>query len=333
MRSTCLSRLAVGFGLAAALLLSQPHTASAVPTSWVRISGADRYATAVELSKDWYSTGANLVVVASGEAFPDALAAGPMAALQGGPVLLTRANSLPLVTAVEIARLRPTRIKVIGGPAAISDSVLNELKTLAPTVRISGADRRATAVEVSRSSRDELPIGGLPAVWVASGDSYTDALVAASHAAIDQVPVLLAPHQGLLDATTMAEIRRLNPAQVRFVGSGISADAINQVRVAGFGTVHVQGATPASLSAHAVDYHTPVMARSGIAYLASQENFPDALAAVAVAGHVGSPVYLAEKTCLHWEVWYQMAATGADTVRIVGGPAALVEGIEATQCP
>src|SRR5690606_22695181 len=53
-----------------------------------RFSGTDRYMTGVDISKKSFSPGVPVVYVATGLAFPDALAAAPAAAAQGGPLLL-----------------------------------------------------------------------------------------------------------------------------------------------------------------------------------------------------------------------------------------------------
>ena len=79
------------------------------PRSWAepanvqRIGGADRYATAAliaaETVRAWPSAASTApCLVATGENFPDALAASPLAAAKGRPILLTRGAALPAVT-------------------------------------------------------------------------------------------------------------------------------------------------------------------------------------------------------------------------------------------
>jgi putative cell wall-binding protein len=89
-----------------------------------RISGADRYATAVEVSKADF-TSAGTVFLATGVNFPDALAAGPAAAKQAGPVLLVQQNCVPQGTKDEITRLNPTQIIIVGGTSAVGSGVQN----------------------------------------------------------------------------------------------------------------------------------------------------------------------------------------------------------------
>lgn len=84
-----------------------------------RIGGADRYATAAELSAS-SAAGADLVFLATGEDYPDALAAAAIAGDREIPVLLTRNAGVPAATSAELERLQPRRIVVFGGDAAVS---------------------------------------------------------------------------------------------------------------------------------------------------------------------------------------------------------------------
>jgi putative cell wall-binding protein len=68
-----------------------------------------------------------MAYVATGENFPDALAAGAPAAIRGAPTLLVRAGSAPDPSATELQRLNPARIIVLGGPRVIGQAVFNAL--------------------------------------------------------------------------------------------------------------------------------------------------------------------------------------------------------------
>ena len=59
--------------------------------------------------------------------YPDALAAVPVAAVQSASLLLVQPDSIPAETAVELRRLAPTRIVVLGGGAAVSGEVQAQL--------------------------------------------------------------------------------------------------------------------------------------------------------------------------------------------------------------
>jgi hypothetical protein len=105
--------------------------------------------------------------------FPDALVGGPAAARDGGPLLLARRDALPASTAAELARLRPARIVVLGGPTGVGDAVVNALKgyTSGSVTRLTGADRYRTGVAVSSTFA-----AGTSTVYIATGEAFADGL-------------------------------------------------------------------------------------------------------------------------------------------------------------
>lgn len=109
--------------------------AVAVGNASVRLSGADRYATAADVSATlWDADQVETVYLASGEGFADALAIGP-STYADGPLLLTRRDDLPSATAQEMERLQPCSVVVVGGTAAISQSVADQADALADPAR------------------------------------------------------------------------------------------------------------------------------------------------------------------------------------------------------
>jgi len=160
----------------------------------VRLAGQTRYGTAIAISQgNFYS--ADTVVIASGEAFPDGLSASPLAGGYRAPLLLTPRASLPPAVATEIQRLGATRIFVVGGTAAVSDTVLNQLKALVPNPtanvrRISGANRYATSVAVAEYIYSNFA-AFTPGPFIVRGDAFPDALAASPYAYSQVRPILL----------------------------------------------------------------------------------------------------------------------------------------------
>ena len=105
----------------------------------VRLSGADRYATAADVSRELWGAPENVATVylASGEGFADALAIGP-STYADGPLLLTRRDELPAATAEEMQRLAPCSVVVVGGTAAVSDAVAAQADALADPAACEG---------------------------------------------------------------------------------------------------------------------------------------------------------------------------------------------------
>ena len=95
-----------------------------------RWSGPDRSATSAVVSSRTFAAGVPAVYLATGAAYADALAGGPVAGRAGGPVLLVRGNCVPHTVQNEINRLAPQRIVLLGGTSALGPGV--EERTICP---------------------------------------------------------------------------------------------------------------------------------------------------------------------------------------------------------
>jgi hypothetical protein len=104
------------------------------PAAWAdptatAIAGPDRYATSEAVALAFFANAAG-VAVASGTAFPDALAAGPLAGASGQPVLLVpSAGTLPepVVAYLSTRAEALTSVRAFGGSTAVTDTVLSEI--------------------------------------------------------------------------------------------------------------------------------------------------------------------------------------------------------------
>lgn len=150
-----------------------------------RYGGTDRYDSAARANTAVFDAsirpgrldGSTTAVVASGEAFADAIAVGTLAYELRLPILLTRRSVLPDATADFLSSPANgiEQVLVVGGIAAVSSEVLATIEALGPTVRrVAGASRHETATQVADLFPE--PSG----VVIARGDIFPDALAAAS---------------------------------------------------------------------------------------------------------------------------------------------------------
>ena len=79
-----------------------------------RLAGGDRFSTSVAVSTGTFAD-ASTVFIATGANFPDALGGGPVAGRAPGPLLLVNGGSLPISVSIELQRLDPDRVVVLGG--------------------------------------------------------------------------------------------------------------------------------------------------------------------------------------------------------------------------
>ena len=144
-----------------------------------RISGSDRYATAAAVATRMkavlgveFPTSAFVVNGSTPANFYDSLMTGPVSVQTHYPILLVRNTAVPAPTASALSTLGLTTRYIVGGPAAVADSVATELGVL-PADRIWGANRFATAVALAERALAE---GWLSVAHVGIAASTIDAL-------------------------------------------------------------------------------------------------------------------------------------------------------------
>ena len=317
---------------ASSAALSVPRSAHAEVATVDRVAGDDRYETAALVSADTFEPGVSVVHLSDGNTFPDALAAGAAAALGDGPVLLTTARALPAVTADELVRLRPARVVVMGGTAAVSDEVLDQVRSLtrAGVTRAGGLDRYDTAARLSAATFR----AGVETVWVATGTEASDALSASAAAGATGAPVLLIRPDGV-PASVEAELRRLAPRRIVVAGGGSAVPEAVRILLTRFApaVTRVAGpdryATSAAISTYGFPAPTAVRV-----LLASGEKFPDALVAAPVAARQRGPVLLVRPTCVPEDAAYEITALAPDRATLLGGSDTLGPELDRlTPCP
>jgi putative cell wall-binding protein len=196
--------------------------------------------------------------------------------------------------------------------------------------RLAGADRFSTSVAISQAAFPS-PGAGVPAVYIANGYTFPDALAAAPAAVAKGGPLLLSG-QDSLPAVIIAELQRLKP-QVIYVAGGpasISDGVVSALRSA------VPSATITRFAgADRFDTSRQIASAAfgsvSAAYLASGLNFPDALSAGAAAGAQGQPVILVGGDAPDAPIIATLHSLGVTTVRLIGGtaviPASYAQGL------
>lgn len=179
----------------------------------VRLAGPSRVQTAIEVARvavDRYGNeqdgvvvpGEGTVLIASTEAWPDAVTAGSIAAAFGVPVLLTGSDVLHADVADYLATLHLVNPPLlVGGEAVLSTTVADQLAAVtgqAP-IRLAGPTRFETAAGVAEFTRFLYDLRGEEAVGVVAtnlrrDDAWTHVLAAAVVTAREQA--VFAPLEG-----------------------------------------------------------------------------------------------------------------------------------------
>nr|MBA2633976.1 cell wall-binding repeat-containing protein [Chloroflexota bacterium] len=204
----------------------------------------------------------------------------------------------------------------------VSESVAVQVSTHAPTYRLAGANRYATAVAVSSG----WP-AGVPNVFIATGANFPDALAGVpASGALGGGPLLLTA-QNSLPPETAAELMRLDPARVVILGSsGVISDAVaSQVSAAaGAPVLRVAGAnrfaTAATVSAFAFPAAETTFVANGL-------DFPDALAGGPSGGAFGGPLLLSTATSAQPPTMQELQRLQPARIFILGGPSVVSDGV------
>lgn len=320
-------------------------------TTIQRSAGTDRWHTAADIALAHHAERAaapTRVLIASGEDFPDALAAAPIAADDAGTaLLLTAADHLPVATAEALSVIGPAQVIAIGGAGAVAPEVLAAAARAAggaSAARWAGADRAATAVAVAEGSAR----GGAATVVLTSGDGPADALAGAPYAAAVDAPILLTGGGGLPPATEGA-LRHWQPRHIVALGGDAAVSAATLAAAAdaagGATTERIAGAsrtgtaaalaaaTAAALAAATADGGgwpdppggdgAPTAPEDTAVWLVSPDAWPDALG----AGATGRPLLLSGVDGPDAATARALALLRPRQVRLAGGTAVLPERV------
>ena len=321
--------------LVATMLASPPATAQDMPLEVTRHAGATRVQTSVAVAQQSHPVGAGSVVLARADEYGDALAAAPLAAALGAPVLLTGTQALDGDAASEITRLGATAAVLIGdlGPA-VADAAAAAGATA--ITRVDGTDAWSTYAAIAGAVVGQTGATHGLLVEGANDDpqrGWPDALAASAWAARLGVPIFLSTTDALPDATRDA-IADLGITSLTIVGGtaavsdAIAADADALVtgavdRVAG-GSRYDTAIEVAREQLDEAGYTQSV-------WIASGRGWPDALVAGPAAAASGGVLLLSDPTSMRHSRQTASFIDGqrgfAQTAHLVGGTAVLSEEV------
>ncbi|MGC7871943.1 cell wall-binding repeat-containing protein [Desulfosporosinus sp. SYSU MS00001] len=287
---SCLVALICGLALLTNLVPFQSVDAQAASTDSItdRIYGTTLYDTAIEISKAGWDQ-APVAVLATGQNFPDALTGSVLAHKVNGPLLLTESDHLDPAVLSELERLGTKNVYLLGGTVALSSSIEQTLRDqgITPT-RLAGTDQYGTAAAiagVATPTSDQA--------FIVNGEHFPDALSISSYAAAHGIPILLTRPDSL-PAETASALAQMGVRQVTLIGG----TAVIQKTVEDQLAKLPQPVTVTARYAGYDQYETNSIVlnqlpyNSSHVYVATGENFPDALAGAALAAKTNSPIFL-----------------------------------------
>lgn len=290
-----------------------------------RLSGGDRYSTSVQISRP-FTAGVPVVYIATGENYPDALSAGSAAAAADGPLLLVDPNYVPGTIRAEIQRLQPQRIVVVGGTGAVSADVYNQLSQLAPSIRRdSGSDRFETSRLIAERAFSST---GATTAFIATGHDFPDALAASAAAASLGAPVILVDGKATsADGGSVYLMHRLGVSRIYIAGgTAVVSAGIEASLKSEFGANNVIRLAGSDRYSTSRTINATIFNSAAKTFLAVGTNFPDSLSGAALAGVMGSPLYIVPQNCVPSDVSYDIRRFNSIPV-LLGGSGVLGDGV------
>lgn len=255
-----------------------------VYASTIRLEGTDRYKTSIEISKSQWKDGSSQgAILATGENYPDALSAAPLAQKINAPILLTNKDQLNSDTEAELKRLGVKTIYIIGGTGVISPAVESKLKSMKiDVIRLAGKDRYETSVKIAEQ------LDAPNQLAVTTGDDFSDALSIAPFAVMKNMPIILVP-KGYVPDCVKKYVSSVKIDKTYIVGGtdiisdDVSKSFSNPYRIIG-SDEYQRNIQIIKTFSNNIQWDT--------IYIATGNNFPDALSGSVIAGRESSPIVL-----------------------------------------
>jgi len=300
----------------------------------IPLEGKDRYDTAIEISQDAFPGGADAVVIATGENWPDALGGSALAGVIDGPVLLSGRGALPASVLGEIDRLGASEAYVLGDFRALSTNVYNALVAelgFGNVHRIGGANRYETANLVAAEVVDMLGDEYDGTAFVGTGLNFADALAASPLAAANGWPVYLSG-MPTISSDTIAAMQAAGVTDTILLGGEAAMPEGTSIVIlgAGFTAIRIDGADRYETAAKVAEWGVTDAGLDwdGVA-IATGEKFPDALSGGVAQGISGSVLLLSRSDSLSPVTQAALEDNAGDiaSVRFLGGLPALSQSV------
>jgi N-acetylmuramoyl-L-alanine amidase len=301
------------FFLIFSFILMSPKALGADFLNGARLEGHDRYGTCDSITRTGWTSSVSTAIIATGEDFPDALSAAPLAKKYNAPILLTSPNTLDAKADAELTRLGVKTVYIIGGSDVVSSNVEQQITAKnIKCIRLYGSNRYETSAAVANA------MGPSDKVVIAYGNDYPDALSIASWAASNGAPILLSDTYNLSTGVSNYLKSNWNGIGVTYVVGGESVinnslltKLKNPQRLGGRDRFATNIAVLSKLSG-GFDFSR--------VFLATGNDFPDALSGSAMAALTKSPIILTDKGPLpDTKSFIDSKKSSINTAYILGG--------------
>lgn len=292
-----------------------------IAPGYKRLDGTNRYAVSANISKEidefrGLEEVDKTIILSNDSAFADALSGVTIAAKEKAPILLTSAtNGIPSEVKTEIERLKSNKAIILGGEGSVPVSTEDELRALGVTSieRITGTNRYEVATNIAK----KIITQDTDTAFIASGESFPDALSVASIAGQLQIPLLTTNSSNL-----SAEVKTFlanNPQINHFVISGGSVSSTVENQLKTYGTVsRISGSNRFEVAENAANAFNII---PNTITVANGMDFPDALTGGVLSALSKGPLLLATPTSTSIETlrYFEKYSLDINNFYILGG--------------
>ena len=290
-----------------------------------RIYGLDRYETSIKVADTQKKIAGedkfDMVIVASGNDYPDALTGSYLAKVKSAPVLLVGSDSKSensLRTYIKTNLGSNGIVYLLGGKSAVSERFEKLIADDGFDVkRLAGSDRYATNIEILREAgTDDEDI------LVCSGEGYADSL---SASAVGK-PILLVKND-LLTENQKKYLSTLSTEHMYLVGGtgAVSSKIETELKNSGFVVDRFSGTNRFETSAMvAMEFFS----EADIIVCAYGYNFPDGLSGGPLAVKISAPLILVPSDNMNLRYAREYACnSGIQRAIVLGGPGLVPDSV------
>lgn len=248
------------------------------------------------------------VLIGRDNVFADSLASGGLQGILDAPLLLNPVDELGQTTKASLERLKPKRVVLLGGKAAVSLQTEAQLQALGYQVmRLYGRTRVETAINAAATFAPEATHGILARAYATpngpQSQGFADALSGGALAARQQRPVLLTPTDTLPDSLR-TYLAGAKITHLTLLGSteAISPKVEAELNQLGIATTRVAGENRAQTAVHVANamgyWHAGESEAALVVNGDDEDAWTDAFPAALYAKRYNLPVVLSASTSL-----------------------------------
>ncbi|MDP4177544.1 MAG: cell wall-binding repeat-containing protein [Bacillota bacterium] len=286
-----------------------------------RIGGQNRIDTSIQIANEFNNGTVQNIILATADDFPDALSGSVLSKKYNAPILLVGKSETENASVFDFIKKHLDAngsVYILGGIGAVSDDVVNSIKTLGfkNFVRLGGADRLATNLKIQGNFD---AVDGSPIV-IATENDFPDALSISSVAASKGYPILLSDKDSL-SQDTIDYINTIKPSTIYIIGGTgvISTQVENKLSSLSSNVKRISGNDRFETSL-AISKYFDLDTSSAV--IATGLDFPDALSGSSLASKNNAPILLVNSADISKEK-SQLDSTNINNLYILGGNGAV----------